>query len=59
MSNINLKRKASEDYEEPIKRVASSSGQNGSDGEDSDDGLQVSFRIKGMYVCFHVAQQPV
>ncbi|CAO3622576.1 unnamed protein product [Mucor fragilis] len=40
MSNVNLKRKASEDYEEPIKRVASSSGQNGSDGEDSDDGLQ-------------------
>jgi len=53
MSNMNLKRKASEDYEEPIKRVASSSGQNGSDGEDSDDGLQVGFCIKEM--CVHVA----
>ncbi|KAG2198998.1 hypothetical protein INT46_005538 [Mucor plumbeus] len=38
--SVNLKRKAPEEEEEPLKRVASTSGQDGSDGEDSDDGLQ-------------------
>ncbi|KAI8636527.1 p21-C-terminal region-binding protein-domain-containing protein [Parasitella parasitica] len=38
--SINLKRKAPEEDKETIKKVASTSSQDGSDGEDSDDGLQ-------------------
>lgn len=39
--SANLKRKAPEE-DEPVKRVAAKNDSDGSDGEDSDDGLQVN-----------------
>lgn len=38
--SVNLKRKAPEE-DEPVKKVAANADINDSDGEDSDDGLQV------------------
>lgn len=55
--SVNLKRKAPEEEEEPLKRVASTSGQDGSDGEDSDDGLQVSVPLGEIMLDRHSAER--